>query len=199
MAGVEDGPSISSALLVGAPDISDRLEASAGTGVDRLGRGHHLVGGGRGEHLAGAGGVEHAGADEAGMHRLVARAAAGDQRHLAGRRGGGAGDEAGLGVEELDVVAFYDKPLLKFDRILETYIAYAPRGFKIFLKGLPLWLKQKLHTPRELERGLGGRYRGRYIFTRHHESHAASAFFPSPFERAAVMTLEGSSRPSAAA
>jgi carbamoyltransferase len=99
--------------------------------------------------------------------------------------------EAGLSAEELDVVAFYDKPLLKFDRILETYISYAPRGFKIFLKGLPLWLKQKLHTPRELDRGLGGRYRGRYVFTRHHESHAASAFFPSPFERAAILTLDG--------
>jgi carbamoyltransferase len=99
--------------------------------------------------------------------------------------------EAGIDVEELDVVAFYDKPVLKFDRILETYIAYAPRGFKIFLKGLPLWLKQKLHTPRELDRGLGGRYRGRYVFTRHHESHAASAFFPSPFERAAILTLDG--------
>jgi carbamoyltransferase len=99
--------------------------------------------------------------------------------------------EAGLEVEELDVVAFYDKPLLKFDRILETYIAYAPRGFGIFLKGLPLWLKQKLHTPRELDRGLSGRYRGRYVFTRHHESHAASAFFPSPFERAAILTLDG--------
>ncbi len=99
--------------------------------------------------------------------------------------------EAALRVEDLDVVAFYDKPLLKFDRILETYIAYAPRGFKIFLKGLPLWLKQKLHTPRELERGLAGRYRGRYVFTRHHESHAASAFFPSPFERAAILTLDG--------
>jgi carbamoyltransferase len=99
--------------------------------------------------------------------------------------------EAGLEVEELDVVAFYDKPVLKFDRILETYIAYAPRGFKVFLKGLPLWLKQKLHTPRELDRGLDGRYRGRYVFTRHHESHAASAFFPSPFERAAILTLDG--------
>jgi carbamoyltransferase len=98
---------------------------------------------------------------------------------------------AGLGVEELDVVAFYDKPIVKFDRILETYITYAPRGFKIFLKGLPLWLKQKLHTPRELDRGLDGRYRGRYVFTRHHESHAASAFFPSPFERAAILTLDG--------
>jgi carbamoyltransferase len=99
--------------------------------------------------------------------------------------------EGKLGVEELDMVAFYDKPILKFDRILETYIAYAPRGFRTFLKGLPLWLRQKLHTPRELDLGLGGGYRGRYVFTRHHESHAASAFFPSPFERAAILTLDG--------
>jgi len=99
--------------------------------------------------------------------------------------------EAGIEIEELDFVAFYDKPLLKFDRLLETYIAYAPRGFKLFLMGLPLWLQQKLHTPRELDRGLGGRYGGRYVFTEHHESHAASAFFPSPFEEAAVLTLDG--------
>ena len=100
-------------------------------------------------------------------------------------------EEGKIGPAELDLVAFYDKPILKFDRILETYITYAPRGYKTFLKGLPLWLKQKLHTPRELDRGLGGQYRGRYLFTRHHESHAASAFFPSPFERAAILTLDG--------
>ncbi len=99
--------------------------------------------------------------------------------------------EGNLEASELDLVAFYDKPILKFDRILETYIAYAPRGYRTFLKGLPLWLKQKLHTPRELDRGLGGKYRGRYVFTRHHESHAASAFFPSPFEKAAILTLDG--------
>jgi carbamoyltransferase len=99
--------------------------------------------------------------------------------------------EAAIAAEDLDFVAFYDKPLLKFDRILETYIAYAPRGYKLFLKGLPLWLHEKLYTPRELDRGLDGRYRGRYVFTRHHESHAASAFFPSPFERAAILTLDG--------
>ena len=80
--------------------------------------------------------------------------------------------EAGLAPAELDIVAFYDKPLLKFDRILETYLAYAPRGYKLFLKGLPLWLKEKLHTPRALDHGLDGQYRGRYVFTRHHESHA---------------------------
>ena len=99
--------------------------------------------------------------------------------------------EAGIEPDALDIVAFYDKPLLKFDRILETYLAYAPRGYKLFLKGLPLWLKQKLHTPRELDKGLDHRYSGRYVFTQHHESHAASAFFPSPFEGAAILTLDG--------
>lgn len=99
--------------------------------------------------------------------------------------------EAGLDASELDVVAFYERPLLKFDRLLETYLAYAPAGFPLFLKGLPLWLKQKLHIPRELDRGLGGAYKGRYLFTTHHESHAASAFFPSPFDHAAILTLDG--------
>ncbi|MAI26151.1 MAG: carbamoyltransferase [Myxococcota bacterium] len=100
-------------------------------------------------------------------------------------------ERAGITAEEIDLVTFYDKPLLKFDRLLETYIAYAPRGFGLFLMGLPLWLKQKLHTPRELDRGLRGAYSGRFVFTEHHESHAASAFFPSPFQEAAVLTLDG--------
>jgi carbamoyltransferase len=99
--------------------------------------------------------------------------------------------EAGLRPDDLDHVAFYDKPILKFERLLETYIAYAPRGFKMFLKGMPVWLKQKLYTQRELDRGLGDAYRGRYVFTEHHESHAASAFFPSPFDEAAILTLDG--------
>ncbi len=99
--------------------------------------------------------------------------------------------EAGIGFADLDLVAFYDKPLLKFDRLLETYVTYSPRGLKLFLMGLPLWLKQKLHIPRELDRGLDGAYRGRFVFTEHHESHAASAFFPSPFDSAAVLTLDG--------
>ncbi len=99
--------------------------------------------------------------------------------------------EAGIRAADLDLVAFYDKPLLKFDRLLETYLSYSPAGFKLFLMGLPLWLKQKLHTPRELDRGLGGAYAGRYVFLEHHESHAASAFFPSPYEEAAILTLDG--------
>jgi carbamoyltransferase len=99
--------------------------------------------------------------------------------------------EGGIEPGELDLVAFYDKPLLKFDRILETYLSYSPAGFKMFLMGLPLWLRQKLHTPRELDQGLHHSYKGRYVFLEHHESHAASAFFPSPFQEAAILTLDG--------
>ena len=99
--------------------------------------------------------------------------------------------EAGITAAELDHVAFYEKPLLKFERLLETYLAFAPAGFRSFCKALPVWLDQKLHLPRELDRGLGGGYRGRYVFLEHHESHAASAFFPSPFEEAAILTLDG--------
>jgi len=100
--------------------------------------------------------------------------------------------EAGrLKTEEIDFVVFYEKPLLKFERLLETYIAYAPRGFRQFLAGIPLWLCQKLHLPREMDKALGGKYKGRYVFTEHHESHAASAFFPSPFEEAAILTFDG--------
>ena len=97
----------------------------------------------------------------------------------------------GIKTSDLDLVTFYDKPLLKFDRLLETYIAYAPSGFKLFLMGMPLWLREKLHTPRELDRGLKSQYMGRYVFTEHHESHAASAFYPSPFDESAILTLDG--------
>ena len=100
-------------------------------------------------------------------------------------------DEAGIEPEQLDYVGFYDKPLLKFERLLETYLAYAPVGFRSFVRAMPLWLKQKLHLPRELRNGLEGRYRRRFVYTEHHESHAASAFFPSPFEEAAILTLDG--------
>jgi carbamoyltransferase len=99
--------------------------------------------------------------------------------------------EAGIGPEQLDHVAFYDKPLLKFERLLETYLAFAPRGFVSFMQAMPLWMKQKLHLPREMDKGLRHKYKGRYVFTEHHESHAASAFFPSPFEEAAILTLDG--------
>jgi carbamoyltransferase len=99
--------------------------------------------------------------------------------------------EAGITAEQIDHVAFYDKPLLKFERLLETYIAYAPRGFKLFLMGMPLWMREKLFLPRVMDTALAGKYRGRYIFTEHHESHAASAFFPSPYDEAAILTLDG--------
>jgi carbamoyltransferase len=99
--------------------------------------------------------------------------------------------EAGLTGGQLDLVVFYEKPLLKFERLLETYIAYAPFGFRQFLMGLPLWLRQKLHLPREMDKALNHTYKGRYVFTEHHESHAASAFFPSPFEEAAILTMDG--------
>ena len=99
--------------------------------------------------------------------------------------------QAGLDADQLDYVGFYDKPFLKFERLLETYLAYAPAGFQSFLQAMPLWLRQKLHLPREMNRGLKHQYRKRYIFTEHHESHAASAFFPSPFEEAAILTADG--------
>jgi carbamoyltransferase len=99
--------------------------------------------------------------------------------------------EAGLKPEELDCVAFYDKPLTKFDRLLETYLAYAPAGFRSFRLAMPLWLKDKLHMRRTLRRSFSGAREARFVFTDHHESHAASAFFPSPFERAALLTLDG--------
>ncbi len=99
--------------------------------------------------------------------------------------------EGGIRADELDHVVFYDKPLLKFERLLETYLAYAPRGFASFREAMPLWIKQKLHLPREMDHALKGAYKGRYLFTEHHESHAASAFFPSPFEEAAIITLDG--------
>ena len=98
---------------------------------------------------------------------------------------------AGIGADELDYVGFYDKPLLKFERLLETYLAYAPQGFRSFLKAMPLWLHKKLHLPREIRQGLKNAYRKRLVFARHHESHAASAFFPSPFEEAAILTIDG--------
>ncbi|MBN2287707.1 MAG: carbamoyltransferase [Candidatus Glassbacteria bacterium] len=96
---------------------------------------------------------------------------------------------AGLSVDQLDCVAFYDKPFIKFERILETYLAFAPAGIRSFLQSMPLWLKQKLFLGETIRRELG--YQGRIIFTQHHESHAASAFFPSPYEEAAILTVDG--------
>ncbi len=99
--------------------------------------------------------------------------------------------QGGLEIEDLDYVGFYDKPLQTFDRLLETYLSYAPRGFRSFLHFMPTWLKKKLYMPREMRKQLGDRFSRRFIFTEHHISHAASAFFPSPFERAAILTVDG--------
>ncbi|NLX96250.1 MAG: carbamoyltransferase [Rhodopirellula sp.] len=99
--------------------------------------------------------------------------------------------EAALEPEQLDYVGFYDKPLLKFERLLETYLSFVPAGYRSFRRAMPLWLKQKLHLPREIRAGLRGRYRGSVAFTDHHQSHAAAAFFPSPFDEAAILTLDG--------
>ncbi|MDB5346459.1 MAG: putative carbamoyl transferase, NodU family [Schlesneria sp.] len=99
--------------------------------------------------------------------------------------------EAGLSPDQLDYVCFYEKPLLKFDRLIESYLAYAPRGFRSFLAALPIWLKKKLHLRREINKGLNGQFTRRIVFPEHHESHAASAFFPSPFEEAAILTVDG--------
>lgn len=99
--------------------------------------------------------------------------------------------EGGLTASQLDFAGFYDKPLSKFERLLETYLAFAPAGYRSFRKAMPLWLGQKLYTPREIRNGLRNEYSGRIVFTEHHESHAASAFFPSPFDQAAILTLDG--------
>ena len=96
---------------------------------------------------------------------------------------------AGIEVRDLAAVGFYDKPLLKFERILETYLGVAPRGITSFLKAGPLWIKDKLFIDRELREALD--YTGPLLYAEHHESHAASAFYPSPFEEAAVLTLDG--------
>lgn len=99
--------------------------------------------------------------------------------------------EAGLTADQLDYVAFYDKPLTKFERLLETYLAYAPSGFGSFSRAMPMWLKDKLYMQRSIRKGLNGRKRMPLVFLDHHESHAASAFFPSPYDEAAILTLDG--------
>jgi carbamoyltransferase len=97
--------------------------------------------------------------------------------------------EAGITANNLSFVGFYDKPFLKFERLLLTYLTYAPWGIRSFLKGMPLWLKQKLYIKDLIKEELG--YEGDVIFSEHHESHAASAFYPSPFDEAAILTLDG--------
>ena len=98
-------------------------------------------------------------------------------------------DEAGIDINDLDFVVFYDKPFVKFERILMTYIATFPRSLSSFTKSLPIWLKEKLWIPNVIHRELG--FDGEVLFTEHHQSHAASAFLPSPFEEAAILTCDG--------
>lgn len=98
--------------------------------------------------------------------------------------------EADLTPDKLDHVIFYDKPLTKFERLLETYLRYAPSGIRSFNMAMPLWLKEKLWMPDTIKKELAG-YEGKVLFCDHHESHAASAFYPSPFEEAAVLTIDG--------
>ena len=105
-------------------------------------------------------------------------------------------DEAGIKLDAVDHVVFYDKPFLKFERLLETYLAFAPRGFQSFRMALPLWLKEKLFQKRLLRQELeklapDGNWEERLLFAEHHQSHAASAFFASPFDEAAVLTMDG--------
>lgn len=99
--------------------------------------------------------------------------------------------EGGISRADLDAVVFYEKPLLKFDRLMSSWLSTAPRGFCAFLAAFPNWVKEKLYIPRQIRRALGGDYKRAVLFSGHHESHAASAFFPSPFSEAAILTLDG--------
>src|SRR2546427_2965493 len=98
-------------------------------------------------------------------------------------------EAGGISASQLAYVGFYDKPLLKFERIMETYLSVAPRGFAQFRMAGPMWMKEKLFLDRELRRSLD--FDGEILYAEHHESHAASAFFPSPFEAAAILTMDG--------
>jgi len=98
--------------------------------------------------------------------------------------------EAGLKPADIDAVVFFEKPLVKFERLLETYLSYAPKGFEPFRRALPLWARKKLHLPDVIRAEMGPDFDGDVYFTDHHESHAASAFYPSPFEEAAILTLD---------
>src|SRR5690242_17376004 len=98
--------------------------------------------------------------------------------------------EGGVRLSDLTAVGFYDKPIRKFGRIVESYLGVVPRGIRQFLMAGPLWVKDKLWMDRNLRQELGG-YDGDLLYSQHHESHAASAFFPSPFQEAGILTMDG--------
>ncbi len=98
-------------------------------------------------------------------------------------------EETGIQTKDLSFVAFYDKPLLKFERILLTYFSYAPKGFKSFYRAIPLWFKERLWMSNLISEKLD--FKGKVLFTEHHEAHAASSFYPSPFKEAAILTVDG--------
>src|SRR2546422_600957 len=97
--------------------------------------------------------------------------------------------EGKIGIQQVNYVAFYEKPFLKFDRLLHSYLAYAPTGLRSFLKAIPLWIKEKIWMKELIKKELT--FEGKIIFPEHHESHAASAFFPSPYQEAAFLTVDG--------
>ncbi len=96
-----------------------------------------------------------------------------------------------ISAKDIDIVVFYDKPFLKFERIMETIIAYAPKNFRQYIMSVPLWIKEKLWMREIIKEKLGREFKGKILFTKHHESHAGSAFYPSPFESAAILTIDG--------
>lgn len=98
-------------------------------------------------------------------------------------------EEVGITIQDVDYIAYYDKPFLTFDRLLMSYLTVAPRGLRSWLEAMPLWLGQKLHVPNMIKKETG--YEGEVLFTEHHEAHAASAFYPSPFNEAAILTIDG--------
>ena len=105
-------------------------------------------------------------------------------------------EAGGIDLRAIDFVAFYDKPFLKFERLLETYVANAPRGFRSFKMAMPMWIREKLFQKDLMQKELrniapGFKGDGKLLFAEHHYSHAASAFFPSPFDEAVVLTLDG--------
>jgi len=105
--------------------------------------------------------------------------------------------EANIEASDLSNIVFYEKPFVKFERLLETYLAFAPKGFKSFIKAMPIWIKEKLFQKTNIVNELNDilcddvEWKDRLLFSEHHLSHAASAFYPSPFESAAILTLDG--------